>query len=160
MGGVKVGEVWTIGIDPGKTGAVGLLRDGGYVAAADWTSGPEVAGTLRLWLDLYPVGLVALEEVHSMPKQGVVSSFSFGASWGWWVGLLDALEAPWRLVRPQQWQPGFIGKKASPTDKPGLLVARRLWPEAPLKLAKHHNRADALLIGRWAWMQALGGGRA
>ena len=51
------------------------------------------------------------------------------------------------LVRPQVWKKhhGLIGteKKAS------LELARRIWPDAQLRLAKHHGRADALLIALW-----------
>jgi crossover junction endodeoxyribonuclease RuvC len=40
---------------------------------------------------------------------------------------------------------GLIG-----TEKAASLeLARSLWPEAPLKLKKDHNKADALLMALW-----------
>ena len=45
---------------------------------------------------------------------------------------------------------GQDGKLAGMGEKGASLVtARTLYPSAPLKLAKHHNRAEALLIAHY-----------
>jgi crossover junction endodeoxyribonuclease RuvC len=148
--------IYSIGIDPGKSGAMALLGNGAYREVRDWDGGPTMAQALSLWLDLYPVALVGLERVHSMPKQGVRSTFSFGENFGWWQGALDAFRAPWRAVTPQAWMKGLVPPKRGPTDKPGLLVAERLFPDAPLagpRGGAKDGRADALLIGYWAFQE-------
>ena len=146
-----------IGIDPGKTEAIALLKDGSYLDVRDYVDGPTNAGLLCRWLILHAPDLAVIEKVHSSPQMGVVSAFSFGANTGHWEGILDTLQIPWQSVRPQTWQKGIVPKKKSATDKPGLLVARRLWPDAPLTLKKHDGRADALLIARWGYLQMIGG---
>lgn len=138
-----------IGIDPGKTGAVAILDDkGNYINVLDFGQ-EELMSTL---IDYAPVVKFAyLEKVHSMPGQGVVSTFSFGENFGWWQGVLGSLGIPYTTIRPQDWMKKYSLQKTSASDKPGLEVARKLFPEAPLHLKKHHNRADALLIARACW---------
>ena len=138
-----------IGIDPGKTGAVAILDDkGNYINVLDFGQ-EELMSTL---IDYAPVVKFAyLEKVHSMPGQGVVSTFSFGENFGWWQGVLGSLGIPYTTIRPQDWMKKYSLQKSSAYDKPGLEVARKLFPEAPLHLKKHHNRADALLIARACW---------
>lgn len=138
-----------IGIDPGKTGAVAILDDkGNYINVLDFGQ-KELMSAL---IDYAPVVKFAyLEKVHSMPGQGVVSTFSFGENFGWWHGVLGSLGIPYTTIRPQDWMKKYSLQKSSASDKPGLEVARKLFPEAPLRLKKHHNRADALLIARACW---------
>ena len=138
-----------IGIDPGKTGAVAILDDkGNYINVLDF--GQE--GLMSALIGYAPVVKFAyLEKVHSMPGQGVVSTFSFGENFGWWQGVLGSLCIPYTTIRPQDWMKKYSLQKSSSSDKPGLEVARKLFPEAPLRLKKHHNRADALLIARACW---------
>ena len=138
-----------IGIDPGKTGAVAILDNKGkYINVLDFGQ-EELMSAL---IDYAPVVKFAyLEKVHSMPGQGVVSTFSFGENFGWWQGVLETLEIPYTTIRPQDWMKKYSLQKSSASDKPGLEVARKLFPEAPLRLKKHHNRADALLIARACW---------
>ena len=146
----------TVGIDPGKSGAAGLLVNGQYEDHIDWSDGPSVISHFQDWLMLYRVDLAVLEKVGSMPGQGVRSTFTFGQNYGWWQGILDASKCTWREVRPQEWQKGLVPKKKSKEDKPGLLVARRLFPNAPLSRKKDNGRADGLLMGNWAFRQLKG----
>ena len=138
-----------IGIDPGKTGAVAILDDkGNYINVLDFGQ-EELMPTLIGYAPV--VKFAYLEKVHSMPGQGVVSTFSFGENFGWWQGVLGSLGIPYTTIRPQDWMKKYSLQKSSSSDKPGLEVARKLFPEAPLCLKKHHNRADALLIARACW---------
>lgn len=138
-----------IGIDPGKTGAMAILDNkGNYINVLDFGQ-EELMPAL---IDYAPVVKFAyLEKVHSMPGQGVVSTFSFGENFGWWQGVLSSLGIPYTTIRPQDWMKKYSLQKSSSSDKPGLEAARKLFPEAPLHLKKHHNRADALLIARACW---------
>lgn len=133
-----------LGIDPGKTGAMAVLDKGGeFVEVVDFE---EVLPRIRLLAKT--VKFAYLEEVHAMPGQGVSSTFTFGENSGWWKGILQAFEIPFKTIRPQDWQKGLVPKRGKLTEKPGLEVARQMFPMAPLNLKKHHNRADALLIAR------------
>lgn len=131
-----------IGIDPGKTGAVAVLdAQGELVSVHDFCDALDPLISMR---DKIAFGY--LEEVHAMPKQGVVSTFTFGENFGWWKGVLTAMGVPFKTIRPQEWQKGLVPKRGGLTDKPSLDVARQIFTTAPLGRKKDHNRADALLI--------------
>jgi hypothetical protein len=92
--------------------------------------------------------IVFIEKVHSMPKQGVASSFNFGMGFGLWQGVVVGLNLPMEMVTPQRWQKEMLagmqgGKEAS------IIRAQELFPDAELHLKKHHGRADALLIAEY-----------
>lgn len=135
------------GIDPGKEGAIALLdSNGNFVELADYS---EALGFLEKHKN--DIKFVYLERVHSMPKQGVSSTFNFGENYGWWQGVLQGLKIPFETKPPQEWQKGFDIKKSKSDAKPSLEIARKTFPKAPLNLKKHHNRADALLIAYKCW---------
>lgn len=132
------------GIDPGKTGAIAFLyREGAFAKVCDFEEAFHVVDQMKT-----EIACAYLEEVHAMPGQGVSSTFSFGENFGWWKGVLQAFGIPFKTIRPQDWQKGLVPKRGTLTEKPSLAVARQLYPEAPLNLKKHHNRADAILIAR------------
>ena len=90
-----------------------------------------------------------VELVHSLPKQGVASSFKFGMAYGSLLAVANRVSNTGAAVKvtPQKWKKHhqLIGteKKAS------LELARLKYPNADLRLQKHHGRADAILIGEW-----------
>jgi hypothetical protein len=57
------------------------------------------------------------------------------------------LGLPMQRVHPASWK-RFMG--LSSDKDAALALARKLYPHAPLHLAKHHNRAESLLIARFA----------
>jgi crossover junction endodeoxyribonuclease RuvC len=144
----------TVGIDPGTTGAAALLIDGQFQEILDFDSGDSAGTVFQTWVTLYNIDMVFLEKVHggafggSARKPGGKSMFNFGKAFGWWVGALDYSGVPYRLIQPRRWMAGLVPPKKDRNDKPGLPVARALFPKAPLSLKKHHNRADACLL---AW---------
>jgi len=139
-----------IGIDPGTTGALAIIdADQKIIGIHDWQELNDDSGAADIvihYMALYDVS-AAIELVHSMPKQGVSSTFKFADNYGTWKGILAGLRVPRTLVRPQTWQKGIISKADG--KRATLATARRLWPDAELTLVKHHNRADALLIADW-----------
>jgi len=93
--------------------------------------------------------IVVIEDVNAMPKQGVTSSFNFGMSKGVILGVVQALSVPYELVKPVVWKrkQGFTGH-----DKDYVRTAAiQKWPElhGHLKLKKHIDRADSLMIALW-----------
>ena len=144
-----------VGIDPGLSGAVALIPADGAPIVIDYPGDATLTSdALRSWLIDYDIALVAVESVHSMPGQGVRSVFTFGRSFGEWLGILAALGVSHTLVTPQEWQRGVIHRTdgADPKTR-SLTAARRLFPTCELARKRDHNRADALLIARWASLQ-------
>ena len=92
------------GIDPGKSGSVSAIWDDGTPwdgrsCPLDGT-GKDVADWFHQF-DLFRAKAV-LEHVHSSPQMGVKSAFTFGQSFGHVLGILDANEVPYLLMRPQK----------------------------------------------------------
>jgi len=158
---------WYAGIDPGLDGAIAVLGDGRLqVSSADIYDAPSakignksdfmVADMVNI-LQRYPGEvLAAIERVHSMPKQGVASSFNFGRGVGYWIGILAALKIPYEEVTPQRWQADMLNGIQKTKDA-SRLRAMQLFPQLAdkLNLKKHHGRADALLIASWIQRQKL-----
>lgn len=149
----------TIGIDPGLGGAIGVLRDGKYVAVEDMPVVAKGVGSVKSEVD--PAGLVALmrryapaaesvavalERVNAMPGQGVSSVFSLGDSFGCARAAVAACRFELTYVAPTQWKKHF---KLTSDKEMARALAVRMFPEAPLNLKKHVDRAEALLLARW-----------
>lgn len=87
-----------------------------------------------------------IESVHSMPGQGVSSSFKFGIAFGMAIAIMERINCPWMLVTPQKWKKEL----GLTSDKDlSLNMARELWPEAPLARKMDNGRAEALLMAEW-----------
>jgi crossover junction endodeoxyribonuclease RuvC len=108
----------------------------------------EVARLLERWHKLSSEPLVAfLEDVHTMPGQGVTSSGNFMMGKGIIMGVLAAERIAYILVSPQEWKKraGLIGK-----DKDQARTkAQQLYPGVVLSRKKDIGRADAILIARY-----------
>lgn len=154
----------TLGIDPGTSGAIVVLADGEPVKLLDMPAndrldiGREVnpvslAAQLRGLSMQYPGAhvMAVLEEVGGRHGEGSRSVFRFGEGYGVVKGVLGALGIGWVTVRPQAWKKhhGLIG-----TEKDAARIyAMQCFPRVALSLKRKRDggRADALLIGRWAW---------
>jgi len=141
-----------IGVDPGISGAMALVPETSPPQVADYPGNPrDITGTLQGWLIDYDVQLVAIEAASSRPGQGVRSVFTFGRSFGEWLGILAALGIPHLLVTAREWQRGLVRPSDGSDPKSrSLTVARRLFPEIDLHRKKDHHRSDALLLAYWA----------
>lgn len=137
------------------------LRDGVYLSVEDMPTLAKGAGSVKREVD--PAGLiallrslvapdeavaVALERVNAMPGQGVSSVFSLGDSFGCARAAVAACRFELVYVTPAQWKKHF----ALGSDKElARALAVRMFPEAPLPLKKHADRAEALLMARWLY---------
>jgi transposase len=90
--------------------------------------------------------VVVIERVHSMPAQGLSSTFKFGMAFGGALALSRRFSSEMVLVPPQAWKKAL---NLSHVKLESLLMARELFPNAPLHLKKHNGRAEALLIAEW-----------
>ena len=148
----------TIGIDPGLTGAIGILRNGSYRTVQDMPT--VIRGATGTKREVNPVDLmdilreftgvedarVALEKVNAMPGQGVSGVFSFGDSFGTARTAVAACRFETVYVAPQTWKKHF---KLDKDKERSRALAIRMFPGAPLNLKKHDGRAEALLMARW-----------
>ena len=143
-----------IGIDPGASGAIAAVTDTGRLLAAEdmpvvdkQVSAPLLRDVLRSMgiADGYDIRLVVIERVHSMPKQGVASSFKFGHAYGVALGVVGGLGYRSMLVTPQAWKKA-MGATADKDRTRRLAIER--WPEQAdlFKLKKHDGRAEAALM--------------
>lgn len=133
--------IW--GADPGLAGAVAavVVSPAGVVERVEWAHIPaspyrladgrrrnEVAPA-ALYRELFDLartcglpGLIVLEQVGAMPRQGVASMFSFGRVVGQMEALL-ALYGPVERVRPAVWKPAMN----VPQEKLGAVRWAREW---------------------------------
>ena len=85
-----------------------------------------------------------LERVGPMPKQGVVSVWTFaGSYWGLRMALLAA-DIPFDLVAPAKWQ-GALGCRTAGDKNVSKTKAQQLFPGIKIT----HAIADALLIAEY-----------
>lgn len=164
-----------LGIDIGLDGAIAALSRGNLVGTIDL---PTMAAPYVTRANARQINCAALHDVivakshewddriecaclellSAMPKQGVSSMFSLGASFGAVLGVLGGLKIPVQLVRPQVWKKhyGLIG--ASKDHSRALAIQKFPMFEMELRRKRDHNRAEAILIGLYA-SQSQGGTR-
>ncbi|HHM9318310.1 TPA: hypothetical protein ACRNS5_004201 [Pseudomonas aeruginosa] len=148
-----------IGIDPGCTGAVVVLRDDfSYVASLAMpttkvgtksrVNGAAVAAFLLDEVSSKPAHAY-LEKVGAMPGQGVSSMFTFGHAAGVVEGILQGLSIPYSLVTPQAWKKraGLIGMDKDAARSRAI----QLYPNLRDLDTKCRGQAiaDALLVARF-----------
>lgn len=135
-------------IDPGSNGA--LVIETSPLTFIDFKS-QNLQGYIHA-LKSNKVDLCIVEKVHSMPKQGVSSTFSFGQRLGEIEGILQALEIPYIMVSPQVWQKA-IGIPAKADKKTIANTLIKLYPSASIYGAKGgllDGRSDALGLLHYA----------
>ena len=147
-----------IGIDPGKTGALAVLNGNKLVAVHDYPgSETELA---ELMLDLsneYPNATCVIESQQAFPGQGVVSTGKTMYGFGTYIGMLNIISIynHWNIVEvsPRKWIYNLIGKQQDKSKH--IEVAKELVHGSCdfLTKKKHHNRADAMLIAYWGYLQ-------
>lgn len=149
---------YLIGIDPGITGAIVILQSRSCPTPIEWMRMPVVkvgkssrvdAAELARFLENFDSSAAYIEQVHSMPAQGVSSSFTFGHATGAVEGVVAALMLPTTLVTPQAWKrrAGLIGKDKDAARSRAI----HLWPRWDALGAKGAGQAfaDAALIARF-----------
>ena len=154
-----------MGVDPGLSGGLALVacspqRRPVLIAAIDVPTVGDAAkrrvwiAPLTEWLLEHERAEVAfIERAQAMPDQGASSGFIYGRA----VGALEAtiLCAGIRLrtAEPSVWkrQMGLLKQE----KKASLALARQAIEGAAehLELAKHHNRAEAMLIATFGARQ-------
>ena len=138
-----------IGIDPGKSGGVCATTGTMTTTTKCPTTVADMVKLLSTVAEMGTRPMAIIEAVHSMPRQGVVSTFTFGTNYGQWLGILASLKIPYMQVTPHSWMKTF---GAMPKDKPKRKhhlkhLAQQRYPNLHITLAT----ADAVLIAHYCF---------
>jgi hypothetical protein len=145
-----------IAVDPGQENGVAILdRHANLIFATEIEPIGEGArkrlplAGLVLLVRQYNVTHAVVEDISAMPKQGISSAFRFGRATGSFEGVLSALEIPTVFIRPATWKKPLGVAGATKEGARALAIQR--WPAAAhfFQLKKHHNRAEAALLGAY-----------
>ena len=138
------------GIDPGKKGSLAVIYPDGTVHVSPLSEIQDLIIVLKALSKEHC--RVCLEKVHSMPQQGVSSTFTFGVQYGWIKGVLDACNISYQEIPPQRWKKEF----GLNTDKQkSIEVCRQLFPTVSLRPSERcrvddNNMAEAVLMAEYA----------
>lgn len=146
----------TVGIDPGKNGAVAWIDNGKpcvekmpETLADLWQLMEDITGGFAAYREVNSLMVRAyIEQVHSSPQMGVKSAFTFGNGFGHLEMALTAAGIPFERVRPQVWQ-----KAMGCLTKGDKNVSKRRAQELFPQLKVTHATADALLIASYGAKQ-------
>lgn len=140
--------IW-IGIDPGAKGAMGFISSG-VTNVIPYDPSAYIL-TLKAFKNADEC-ICCIEDVHSLPREGVTSAHRFGRTVGWLYGVLDAIGIPYQPITPQKWKKefGLTSDKAQSVE-----VCKRLFPDVNLKRTERSkkdddNCAEACLLALYA----------
>ena len=166
-------KAFTLGCDPGQSGAIALLNKNVLVGIWDMPAVPKTTGkgneiSAQLLVEIFTEIMTyvrsdhntevqaIIEVVRAMPGQGVTSSFSFGRSLGVIEGGIAAHRIPINYVRPQVWKKHFGLLKKEKDASRGLVLAKYPDKAHLFKRKKDVDRSDAVLIALYGvYMRCL-----
>lgn len=142
-----------VGIDPGNSGGIAWLGPDQQVPLAQKMplTPKDFADLMALIRTGHEHVKVLIERVGPMPKQGVVSVWTFANTfWGpQWA--LAAMDVGCDLVRPQVWQKA-LGCLTGGDKNVSKAKAQQLWPTGKWT----HATSDAALICEFARRMEIG----
>lgn len=152
-----------VGVDPGVSGAM-VLYDPDNKLVIDSLRFSKLGKTfdhgamhktLRDWKAKHEISMVVIEKVHSMPRQGVASTFSFGMSFGMQIATVASHGLPYTLVTPVAWSREMhqgISPELEPKKRTEVAMAQ-LFPTTNFRgprAQKHHSGlSDALMLAEF-----------
>jgi len=147
------------GVDPGASGAISAIciNEQGIIQHVDSLRFSQHSDRdLLLFISDYLETLTYkhnsfayLEQVHSMPGQGVSSTFKFGMAFGKAIMALQACGVSFSQITPSQWQKefGMLKKGKSKTEHKRLLKQLAQQKLANFNHPIVNENADAMLLG-------------
>jgi crossover junction endodeoxyribonuclease RuvC len=155
-----------LGIDPGLSGGYALMDSLGQVLDASpfplkKTGGKSILDAqslywaLQVFLEGYKTKILcSLELVHAMPRQGVVSMFTFGKNYGMLLGILSCLNIEHVEVSPQRWKKLLFGgttpDKSKSIQHAKLLCLSQDFIHIRRGGKPHDGVADAICLADYA----------
>ena len=143
------------GIDPGLKGGIVTIQGGEVISShkmpivhTDNGRKINLVAIASLLHNMAP-SVVVIEKVHSMPAQGVRSTFTFGMGFGGLCGVCAGLGIDISLVSPLKWQKRMVSHlDRSMGKKRSLIYCKDRWPQNE-PLHRHDGMADAACIAAW-----------
>ena len=169
---VTVQDKYIIGIDLGLTGAWALFRlvDNKieFISVIDLPvkdGSIDVLTLAEFFYSLFSDGLsykILIEKVHAMPQNGSKSSFSMGRTLGCiesiikLSSLLNLSDVSCEFINPVKWKKE-VGLPKGAAKELSISLAKNLFPDSSkfLTRKKDHNRAEAILIGYYGFLETL-----
>ena len=150
-----------VGIDPGLSGAIAVLKEKKVLALFDMPvmsegkknknqlNSAQLVNILKENIKNDEDIAVVVEQVNAMPGQGVTSMFNFGQTFGAIKGVCAALNLPIVFVRPSKWKKHFELINSSKDSSRTKVI--EMYPSLSNQLArkKDVNKSDAILIARF-----------
>jgi hypothetical protein len=132
-----------LGVDPGQSGGIAVVWKGGAEAY-------KMPDTERDIFDLFKilapeVSFAIIEHVHSMPRQGVASSFKFGMSYGGLRMAMVGTGLRFEKCSPIKWM-NELSCRTGGDKNISKAKAQELFPDIKVT----HAIADALLLAEYA----------
>ena len=150
-----------IGIDPGKNGGVACIYEDRLLADRCPSTIAEMAQYIESICskaqDIQKFAVI--ERVHSMPGQGVVSTFTFGQNFGAWKAILSSYKIPYVETTPYKWMKtfgSFSGMDKKERKHRLKEIALQQYPGYKINL----TIADAILIAVYCREQYINNRRA
>jgi hypothetical protein len=163
-----------IGIDPGKSGAIAIVRPGNS-EVHNFSTWKEHHAQIQaeIWgeenLDIFAVIELGQKRMGERAK----SAFAFGENCGGWACLLEVLGVPREFVEASKWKKAMGISVTMPKRKPdapkpteeqkkraraahkkklkelSIKRACELFPQMVKEIGKNDNKAEALLIAEY-----------
>lgn len=136
------------GIDPGAKGALAII-EGRTVTTVAYDNQAYIDALFKLKPES---SFGVIEQVHSMPGQGVVSTFSFGENFGYIQGILDTYGLWYGQVTPHVWTKhyGLTSDKKGHIEKAVEFYPNANYLATPRSRVKSDGIADAILLAHYA----------
>ena len=147
-----------IGIDPGFSGAIAFYNSTTKrlkiydlplkkIMNKNQIDGVRFSQMIRFISD--DIEFAAIEDVHAMPNQGVVSTFRFGYNAGILLGVLCAHGLKILRIKPSVWKSAL---NLSANKKDSIELAKKAFPKYKgyFTRQKDDGRAEAALIALFA----------
>ena len=138
-----------VGIDPGKNGGIGIIYNDLQYCRKCPTTVTDMSEEIKVVMGIAPdiQKYAIIESVHSMPRQGVKSVFTFGQGYGQWLGILASHEIPYIQVTPQKWMKfyGVMPKDKKERKNKLKHLAQQRFPNLNITLAT----SDAMLLANY-----------
>lgn len=132
-----------LGVDPGISGGIATVGTGMWKPLPSKMPDTE-KDIADLIASLKDAEFCVIEAVHSMPKQGVASSFKFGQNYGFLRACLVCFQIPFEEVSPQKWQ-----KTMNCLTKGDKNISKRRAQQLFPGIKITHATADALLLAEY-----------
>lgn len=152
--------MFILGCDPGFSGGLSLFENGKCLEAFlmpiyESTNGKRnIDGTtIANYIRSKKVEAIIIEDVHSMPKQGISSAWQFGKGFGIILGVCMALNIKIIQISPMKWKKLVLGNDYDHVEKTGAMnFCKATFPEISLLATKrckipHDGICDSIAIG-------------